>query len=65
MPYWTDKVVLVTGGSAGLGLAIARAFAAAGAQVIIAGRNEARLRRRLRNRWARAGHAAAAGSRPT
>jgi NAD(P)-dependent dehydrogenase (short-subunit alcohol dehydrogenase family) len=44
MPNWTDKVVLVTGGSAGLGLAIARAFAAARAQVMIAGRSETRLR---------------------
>ncbi len=44
MPYWTDKVALVTGGSAGLGLAIARALATAGADVTIAARDEARLR---------------------
>lgn len=43
MPYWTDKVALVTGGSAGLGLAIARALVGAGAQVTIAARDETRL----------------------
>jgi short-subunit dehydrogenase len=44
MSYWTDKVALVTGGSRGLGLAIARASVAAGAQVVIAARDEERLR---------------------
>ncbi len=37
MIFWHKKVVLVTGGSSGLGLAIAEAFVAAGAQVAIAG----------------------------
>jgi uncharacterized protein len=41
--YWTDKVALVTGGSQGLGLAIARALVATGAHVVISGRNEQRL----------------------
>lgn len=38
------KVALVTGASRGLGLAIARSFAAAGATVVLAARDEAKLR---------------------
>jgi NAD(P)-dependent dehydrogenase (short-subunit alcohol dehydrogenase family) len=36
--YWKDKATLVTGGSAGLGLAIATALATAGAHVALCGR---------------------------
>ena len=49
--YWHDKAVLVTGGSAGLGLAIAEAFALSAARVAIAARGAEGLEhaaRRLR-----------------
>ena len=36
MSFWQEKVVLVTGGSSGLGRVIAEAFGAAGAKVVIA-----------------------------
>jgi uncharacterized protein len=43
MEFWREKVVLVTGGSSGLGLAIARCFSAAGARVVIAARTAEKL----------------------
>jgi NAD(P)-dependent dehydrogenase (short-subunit alcohol dehydrogenase family) len=46
---FTGKVVLVTGGSAGIGRATARAFAAEGATVVVAGRNEQRLAEAVRD----------------
>jgi NAD(P)-dependent dehydrogenase (short-subunit alcohol dehydrogenase family) len=39
----TPRIALITGGGAGIGLAAARAFAAAGTRAVITGRNEARL----------------------
>ncbi|MFD1611197.1 SDR family NAD(P)-dependent oxidoreductase [Sphingomonas tabacisoli] len=39
----TGRRVLVTGGSSGIGLSIARAFHQAGAEVLVAGRNRERL----------------------
>jgi short-subunit dehydrogenase len=39
MSYWRDKVALITGGSGGLGRALAGTLAAAGARVIVTARN--------------------------
>jgi short-subunit dehydrogenase len=38
MSYWQDRVAIVTGASSGLGLAIAEAYSAAGARVVLAAR---------------------------
>lgn len=38
-----EKVIVVTGGNSGIGLSAAKAFAAQGAQVVITGRNRARM----------------------
>ncbi len=43
MSDWSGKVVVITGASAGLGLHLSRAFAAAGASVVMAARDSSRL----------------------
>jgi len=43
MPDWEDQVVIVTGSSAGLGLAVGSAFAKRGARVVLAARSAERL----------------------
>lgn len=43
MSYWTDKVVMITGASSGLGLHLARAWAEQGAKLVLVARDAARL----------------------
>lgn len=43
MSYWENKVVVITGGSAGLGFELAKALVARGANVALVARNEERL----------------------
>ncbi len=53
--YWQNKVVIVTGGSRGLGFEIAKAFSGAGAKVVLAARDPdvlARSATELRNQGA-------------
>jgi NAD(P)-dependent dehydrogenase (short-subunit alcohol dehydrogenase family) len=58
-PRFAGKIVLVTGGSSGLGLAAAQAFASEGAQVIISGRDQVALDRAVTTIGAQAsGHRA-------
>lgn len=45
MSYWQNKVAIITGGSSGLGLAIAQRLFAAGGTVVMAARDYARLQR--------------------
>lgn len=40
MSYWQDKVCVIAGGSAGLGLAVGRALAKAGARVVLTARRQ-------------------------
>lgn len=46
--YWKDKLAFITGGSSGIGLAIARLLAARGAHVWLAAREQAKLESALR-----------------
>jgi len=48
MAYWTDKVAIVTGGSAGLGRVLGESLAAAGARVVLAARNTERLQQAVK-----------------
>lgn len=43
MSYWRDKVVLITGGSAGFGRSLAGVYAQAGAKLVLAARDANRL----------------------
>ncbi|MCH2181961.1 MAG: SDR family NAD(P)-dependent oxidoreductase [Mariniblastus sp.] len=42
---WNEKTIVITGGSRGLGLAIAKAFASSSAKVVLIGRNQEDLAR--------------------
>ncbi len=46
-----NRVALVTGGSKGLGLAMARTLAEAGADIVISSRHESELGARGRTSW--------------
>ena len=46
--YWKDKLVLITGGSSGIGLALARLLAARGAHVWLVAREQTKLESALR-----------------
>ena len=47
MSYWNDKVVVITGGSSGLGLEFARALVAQKAKVAIVARDDTRINEAL------------------
>ena len=45
MDQFKDRVALITGGAGGIGMAMARAFAARGAKLVLADLDEAALQR--------------------
>ena len=45
MTFWNNKVVVITGGSAGLGAHLAQAFATAGSTLVLAARDGEQLER--------------------
>jgi uncharacterized protein len=47
MPKWNDKIVAITGGSAGLGLALAKEFGRRGAKPILISRSQENLERAI------------------
>lgn len=55
MGYWQDKVVMITGGAAGLGRRLATHFAQAGAHLVLADRDETALQRAAEELGSRAG----------
>ena len=58
-PFRLDhELALITGGGSGIGLAMARCFAGAGARVVLAGRREDRLREAAAGIGSRAGYVA-------
>ena len=52
-----DKTVIITGASSGIGAATAQAFAAAGANVVLAARDQDGWQQWRHYSWARAGRA--------
>jgi short-subunit dehydrogenase involved in D-alanine esterification of teichoic acids len=63
--HHNGNVVLITGGSDGIGLAIARTMAAAGDEVVVCGRDEQRLTQHKMRYWACTRFVAMSPTNPT